>query len=488
MAFTVPGYPAAVWAACKAALAPVAAASPSDPAAMLAALAKAAATVRNARHALAAWQMQGALAQAYSDLEPVLSLPLSLDAATRAFLSARLSAIQSASLALPALLPVPARDSVGDPLYLEWLMGFALEAPPPAMDPSALAATADAAATAWSTAATAVATQGVSGSAATHDACLAMAAASSRAAAHVAACSSAQQGSVAAWNGVVAVPSILRYGASRLNDPTSGAAQQVAVMRYLLGSLQSSLAVAAASLAPAAPPVLRTATVLVGDTLMDIAARALGDFTRWREIAAANGLVPPYVSDAGGSNVAAPGQSVILPSGAGTAAAQPPPDYPSAFLGTDTYYGGMNQEMLPWGGDFAAISGYANLALSLGRRLQTRLGGFVFHSDFGSLIPAEVGAVTNEATAGHVRAYAASALLSDPRVESLTDVRLSILPSYGLGVRAVVQPKGAPQGTAVPVEAVLSPAPSVRLPSAQDYVTDGSGGLVTDGANQAITG
>jgi hypothetical protein len=57
----------------------------------------------------------------------------------------------------------------------------------------------------------------------------------------------------------------------------------------------------------------QSATILGDDTIQTIAARALGDPDRFKEIILLNGLKPPYVSEAGGQGVLKPGDPIILP-------------------------------------------------------------------------------------------------------------------------------------------------------------------------------
>jgi phage baseplate assembly protein W len=114
--------------------------------------------------------------------------------------------------------------------------------------------------------------------------------------------------------------------------------------------------------------------------------------------------------------------------------------------------------MLTWTGDFQVISGYQNLAFSLGRRLQTALTSLIYHPDFGSRIPPEVGTITDASIAGVLQAYTTSCLLSDPRVAKVVSVAVTMQASNtGFEITAVVLPNGL-GASQVTVNQVFGPA------------------------------
>lgn len=103
-------------------------------------------------------------------------------------------------------------------------------------------------------------------------------------------------------------------------------ADQILTYRQPLRDLQRSLEVAAwaaqsASLGDDDTPSMQY-TVRPGDTLQGIAARLLGDVGRWHEIAALNGLSPPFVSLSGVPGTAGPGDKILVPYVAGGAQEQ----------------------------------------------------------------------------------------------------------------------------------------------------------------------
>jgi phage baseplate assembly protein W len=230
-----------------------------------------------------------------------------------------------------------------------------------------------------------------------------------------------------------------------MSAPYSAVNQQLDLIRYILITQMANLELYLISLRIPTYAVPALATLGNNDSLMDFAARHLGDYSQWSSVAALNGLSPPWTGAGGADNTAAGGQQLLLPStGASISAGLPTPSYAVNVLGTDLYVGPINGSMPPWAGDYATITGYPNLQISLGRRLQTTLGDLIYHDDFGSRIPPEVGAVQDSATAGHINAYGDSAIQSDPRVAEVTSSQTIIL-SGGLGMVnyvANVQPIG----------------------------------------------
>jgi phage baseplate assembly protein W len=116
--------------------------------------------------------------------------------------------------------------------------------------------------------------------------------------------------------------------------------------------------------------------------------------------------------------------------------------YENMFLGTDFFYGPINQDMLPWTGDIQTIVGNQNLAFSLGRRLQTTLGSLIYHPEFGSRIPPTIGSVTTQNTVGSIEAYGVSSLLGDQRVARVLSINATVLTSYAIRVTFTVLPQG----------------------------------------------
>lgn len=224
--------------------------------------------------------------------------------------------------------------------------------------------------------------------------------------------------------------------------------QQSIIARNALLSFSSAFQQAImASEGPTIQAPIQTTTVLGNETLQDVAARTLGNFELWEQIAAINNIIP-------GTNVTAGTQLFLPPISAPNQTAV---SYAVNVLGRDLNIGPTNETMPPWSGDFQTILGTNNLIFALGRRLQTTLGDLVFHQNYGSRIPPEVGSVQTVQTAGQIAAFGKSCLLSDPRVSSVSNVTVSSGQSLQeILFQATVIPIG-PNQTPVQVNEVLRP-------------------------------
>lgn len=471
MALLLPGYLGSVWKAVLASLSYVRAnLSPSNPAQIQSLGSALAATLKNANSAFGGYLFFSGTQVNFAALSQAEALPLSLDTATAAFFQARVSAMQSAITAALALQVAPAnvpdalasgKPAVPDPRYLEFLLNSIFEAPPAGLTVANFTAKAQAAANTWSIIATALQTQGVPFTGVALNAVNQMGAAAQVTADAVANMTVSPFANLAvAWNTLIAMPTMTRMAAMTYNDPTSAVAQNTAVARYVILSTLTQVDKMLVSLTAQPSGPVRMATVRRNDSPMDIANRELGNFELWSQIVSINGLVPPYISNTpAGPNVALPGDQLLLPLPNG----QPPMvrtskfSYLNNFLGVDIYLGPINQDMLPWTGDFQLISGYQNLALSLGRRLQTPLTTLIYHNNFGSRIPPEVGAIADTAVAGVLEAYTESALLADPRVSRIVSIEVTLLSGSGFDIKSQVLPNGL-NNTSVAVNEVFGSA------------------------------
>ncbi len=218
------------------------------------------------------------------------------------------------------------------------------------------------------------------------------------------------------------------------------------------------------------PAQLRVATLLNSDTLVSFAARELGNFELWPTVAILNNLVPPYIGAINSppvAGIALPGQKLFVPINTSSASATTPsqaittqvPTYENNYLGVDIYLGPLGQnDMTQWTGDFNLISGYQNLQNAILRRLQTTIGNLMFHPNYGSRIPPEIGNIMTSATAGYIKAYAESAILTDPRVYEVTNVTATADTTvYAVGITATVTPNGG-NVSSTQINEVLQPA------------------------------
>jgi phage baseplate assembly protein W len=162
----------------------------------------------------------------------------------------------------------------------------------------------------------------------------------------------------------------------------------------------------------------------VDDTLPRIALRELGDGTAWPVLVAINDLVWPYLTDdpaEAGNGVILAGGTLLVPS-SGT----PPQQETNA---NDVY---CTDLALPNGlltaaqGDFATISGPANLVAALDHRLETRPGELVFHSDYGCQDASLIGTENTATTALFGGRYAKTAIEADPRINQVTSATATV--------------------------------------------------------------
>jgi phage baseplate assembly protein W len=187
----------------------------------------------------------------------------------------------------------------------------------------------------------------------------------------------------------------------------------------------------------------RFVETLANDTMQGIAARELGDASRWVDLVNINGLTPPYLT--GNSSQAGPtvklfGQLILVPASTPQVSAQTDPD---AVYGTDCQL--FDGDLQPTdGGDFATVAGRANLRQAIVGRIATDPGELLFHLDYGCAIRKLLGKAngpTSELLAGK---YVAGALLSDPRVKFVSSAIVQVTGDV-LAVDATIVPiAGAP--------------------------------------------
>jgi phage baseplate assembly protein W len=163
----------------------------------------------------------------------------------------------------------------------------------------------------------------------------------------------------------------------------------------------------------------RFVTTDVGDTLQEIAARELGDASRWTEIVAYNNLVPPFITDdadEAGPGVILTGSRIRLPA---------PSTQVSARLSADQAFGtdmrlDRGALAVTDAGDFDVVSGSANLVQALSNRVVTERGELVFHPRYGCETRRLVG-LANGPTKRLLAAQSAKAAVrQDPRVTRVT--------------------------------------------------------------------
>ena len=499
------GYCAQVWATCWQAIDWLngLAAGGAAPAASLAAPTSAVfATLRNGSSAVSAWQAGAALTAEAQALVAVQDLPLTLTPQDRSYLNARAASVAAAASGIAALPPVAnpfgavqllaaGSPAIADPKYLEWCQGFMAETPPAGYTdiPTSAASVAQG----WLDIANAIYVLQGSSPTVAYDTAARMYRCSATVASLV---SQLNAGPFAAdsvpgyaqqelldsdgnpvldsngnpiyatvyfvpygpWNGAVALPTILLDAAAQSTSPASLAAQQACTIRYALNAVASGLAMFLYSLNTAAGTQPTTARLRNADSLQDLAARQTGSFDNWPAIAAANALSPPYPGPTNPA-VALSGRQLYMPgSGVQVGAAGAAPNYDNLTLGVDYDFGPINGLQPGWSGDIPLIAGLYNYARAIGRRLQTPLGALVYHQNYGSRIPPEVGAIQDSTEAARLAEYGRSAMAADPRTGAVLYATATVQPGFLATFSGGVTPIG-PSAVTVQVSAAISPFP-----------------------------
>ena len=251
------------------------------------------------------------------------------------------------------------------------------------------------------------------------------------------------------WNTCYALPATIQ--AARLVSPSLNLDNDQISMatRYFMITMAEQIAgfvVLARGLASSSSGASGSAVIAQsGQGLMDIAAQNLGSFESWNQLA--GGIPAPW-----GAGAIPAGTTIQLASGSvGLTQAQ--------MLGTDLDFGSQNQPIPSWAGDFQINLGVSNFRASLGRRLATTLGNLLFHPEYGSRIPPEIGQILTVGGQALITAYGRAAILADPRVQTILSATTTTLAGQPNAVQFLsnVQPIG-PGLQAVNVNEVLTPS------------------------------
>lgn len=411
-------------------------------------------TALNGLAAINANRIAGVWQNELSSLVKISTLPFALSPVDAVYFNNRVAAMRAAAPALAALVPTPNMTAVVASLQqglpaipdvgvLEFYAGFGFETVPAGLTLANLPATASASAMAFADLAAAVALIEGAKKDYLYDIANRFSIEMSAYAEFLADFYSfASPTPAVLWNQMFVLPTLLMHADLLSGAPASLAAQQDQLLRYLIINVIQFVERFILTVQRPVAQKVEQATVMVGDDLMDIAARSLGDFERWSDIANINNLLPPYLGNTAAPGIATWGNRLLLP----VSGAQPPPgvtpNYLFNFLGVDVYVGPINGNMPPWTGDFQLIAGYENLRWALGRRMQTTLGKLIYHTDYGCRIPPEVGNVQTADTANYIAAFGKSCLLSDPRVNSVPYAVATPGPNFSIQFQGSVVPKG----------------------------------------------
>jgi phage baseplate assembly protein W len=182
-----------------------------------------------------------------------------------------------------------------------------------------------------------------------------------------------------------------------------------------------------------------------GDTLQAFAARVLGDATNWAQLVALNGLLPPYLTDDAdlvSATVVLNGSFIMVPASSPSSASTDPDSVfkTDLLLTPDGFLAVAN-------GDFALVSGVANLTQALENALNTDQGELLFHDSYGTLMRRLIG-TGNGPTAGLLAArYAKQTVSADSRISSVTSSVATVL---GVVISTDVQAQTI-AGTTIPI-------------------------------------
>ena len=251
------------------------------------------------------------------------------------------------------------------------------------------------------------------------------------------------------WNMAVALPATLTSVALLRPDISLAVSQTSMATRaffLLMAEQLSSFILGVRGLASTIAAARATSVISQqGQGLMDIAAQGLGNFESWSTLT--SGISAPWA--AGGIQTGTPVS--LSPGVSGLTQA--------AILGTDIDLGPQGQPIAGWAGDIPVILGVGNYRASLARRLSTSLGQLIYHQDYGSRIPPELGQVLTTGAQALITAYGKSALAADPRTQAILSASTTMLSGQPNSVffSAVVQPIG-PGLAPIQLNEVLTPA------------------------------
>lgn len=251
------------------------------------------------------------------------------------------------------------------------------------------------------------------------------------------------------WNITMALPATLASANLLRPDVSLDSSQQNMATRAFLITMAEQVAAFSLICRGWASTATTTGAASVlsvqNQGLMDIAAQNLSSFEAWGQLR--GGLNPPW-----GAGAVPPGTLIPLVSGS-TALTQ------AQILGTDISIGAQNSPLPAWTGDLPIVVGIPNYRAALARRLSTSLGSLVYHQNYGSRIPPELGQVLTTGAQALITAFGRSALLGDPRTQSVISAQTAMLSGQPNAVffSGTVQPIG-PGVPPVGVSEVVSPS------------------------------
>lgn len=160
-----------------------------------------------------------------------------------------------------------------------------------------------------------------------------------------------------------------------------------------------------------------------GESLQRFAARVLGDAARWHEVAALNGLSPPYVGAMPSRRVAAYGDTLLIP---GTPSDRVEPSRTSApdVFKRDARL--THGRLVSADGDFVLVAGRENLRQALSHRVRTPTGELIFHPTYGCRVHELLGARNNPSNNLLGGKFVERAVRMDPRIADVNGTGVDI--------------------------------------------------------------
>lgn len=168
----------------------------------------------------------------------------------------------------------------------------------------------------------------------------------------------------------------------------------------------------------------RLVDTLRGDTLQRVAARELGDASLWYDLAAINGLRPPYLTDDETQVSAAvklTGTQLMVPAASPRATVDTDLE---DVLGRDVKL--TRGELMALDGDLQVVEGAANYVQALEHLVNTEPGDLLFHPAYGAGLRRFLGTNNSRAKALLAGNLVRRAILSDDRTAEVPSASVTV--------------------------------------------------------------
>jgi phage baseplate assembly protein W len=197
----------------------------------------------------------------------------------------------------------------------------------------------------------------------------------------------------------------------------------------------------------------RQIEVVQGDSLRAIAARELGDATRWAELAQLNQLRLPFLVESYHPEDRLPhtiiwGDRILIPWDSNGAVIPTP----VSTLGIDIKLAAGR--MVAVNGDLALVSGPENLIQAINHRIKTVLGEMIHHPRYGCLVSLALGLPTIPFASLAAANWVYEALREEPRIALIEAVDAYV---EGDQIRVAARVLSVDNNTAIDLNLVLNP-------------------------------